>query len=151
MSARISVHGLTIALALLAGALRPQTVEAGDVASGDLAVVVSARNPLDSLSQAELTAIFLGRATHFPNGRPAVPVDQRQGAAREAFYAAYLGRTPAQMKSHWSKILFTGRGSPPREVAGSAEVRALVARDPTAIGYLERQLAGPDVKILRIE
>ena len=59
------------------------------------------------------TDIFLGRATRFPNGLLAVPIDQVEGsAAREEFYTRFVGKSAAQMKAYWSKIIFTGRGQP---------------------------------------
>lgn len=138
---------LALALLLLAG-----VASANDIESSEVVVVVTARSPLESLSQAALSDIFLGRTSRFPDGRPAVPLDLREGsAARAEFYEAYLGRSAAQMKAHWSKIIFTGRGSPPREVADGLEMRRLVAQDPRAIGYLHLSLIDDSVKKVRIE
>jgi hypothetical protein len=48
------------------------------------------------------------------------------------------GKTPALLKAHWSKMVFTGRGQPPREASDSAAVRRRVAGNPELIGYIER-------------
>ena len=53
------------------------------------------------------------------------------------------------MKSHWSKILFTGRGQPPRMVPNSAEVKKVLAANPFAIGYIEDTEIDPSVRVLR--
>jgi ABC-type phosphate transport system substrate-binding protein len=145
---RIVRRALVVAMVLMSGG-----IYAADVAAGnDVVVVVSARRPLTALSRSELTDIFLGRRSRFPDGGEAVPVDLRGGAeARTEFYSTYLGRSAAQMKAYWSKMIFTGRGSPPREVPDAVEMRRLVAEDPRSIGYLERSLADDTVKILRIE
>jgi hypothetical protein len=55
------------------------------------------------------------------------------------------------MKAYWSKLVFTGRGNPPREVANVEALRRLVAGDPNAIGYLERSLVDSRLRIVRIE
>jgi len=145
---RIVRRVLVVAMILMSGGIC-----AADLAGGnDVVVVVSARHPLTALSRSELTDIFLGRSRRFPDGGEAIPVDLRGDAkARTAFYSAYLGRSAAQMKAYWSKLIFTGRGAPPREVVDAVEMRRLVAEDPRSIGYLERSLANDTVKILRIE
>ncbi len=125
--------------------------DAADPVLGDVVVVVAAGTPVESLDKRDLEDIFLGRTSTFPDGRPAMPVDLREGTpAREAFYRVFLGQSPAKMKAHWSKIVFTGRGSPPREVS-SAAARELIAGDGRAIGYLERALADSSVKIVEVQ
>lgn len=137
---------VALAASLLGGA-------AGDVRSShEVVVVVSADSPLHALSRSELADIFLGRTARFPDGRAAVPLDQRDGSpARDEFYVAYLGRSAAQIKAHWSKAIFTGRGSPPRAVPESTRLRELVASNPGSIGYLERDQVDPGLRIVRID
>jgi ABC-type phosphate transport system substrate-binding protein len=113
----------------------------------DLVVVVSARSPVAALRADQVAAIFLGQAPRFPNGLPATALDQPIGSAeRDQFYLRVAGKTPALLKAHWSKMVFTGRGQPPRELAGSAEVRKAVAEDPALIGYIEREALDPSVR-----
>jgi ABC-type phosphate transport system substrate-binding protein len=119
--------------ALLLGAL------AGTSDAADLVVIVSARNPVAALRADQVAAIFLGQSVRFPDGTEAVPYDQRLGAAmRDEFYARVTSKTPALLKAHWSKMVFTGRGQPPAELTDSVAVRRKVADDPEAIGYIDR-------------
>jgi ABC-type phosphate transport system substrate-binding protein len=107
--------------------------------AADLVVIVSARNPVTALRPEQVAAIFLGQSARFPDGAEAVPYDMRLGAAlRDEFYARVTNKTPALLKAHWSKMVFTGRGQPPAELSDSAAVRRKVAEDPDAIGYIER-------------
>jgi ABC-type phosphate transport system substrate-binding protein len=120
--------------ALLLGALAG--VPAG---AADLVVIVSARNPVATLRADQVAAIFLGQSARFPDGAEAVPYDMRLGAAlRDEFYSRVTNKTPALLKAHWSKMVFTGRGQPPAELFDSAAVRRRVAEDLDAIGYIER-------------
>ncbi|WEF35088.1 hypothetical protein [Pseudoduganella chitinolytica] len=50
------------------------------------------------------------------------------------------------MKAYWTKMIFTGRGQPPREAPNSAAVRRLVADNPGMIGYIERAALDPSVR-----
>jgi ABC-type phosphate transport system substrate-binding protein len=107
--------------------------------AADLVVIVSARNPVTALRAEQVAAIFLGQSVRFPDGTEAVPYDLRLGAPiRDEFYARVTNKTPALLKAHWSKLVFTGRGQPPAELPDSAAVRRKVAGDLDAIGYIER-------------
>jgi ABC-type phosphate transport system substrate-binding protein len=115
--------------------------------AGDLVVIVSARSPVEAMRADQVAAIFLGQAPRFPNGAVATALDQPLGSPeRDGFYLRVAGKTPALLKAHWSKMVFTGRGQPPRELAGSAAVRKAVAEDPALIGYIEREALDPSVR-----
>jgi ABC-type phosphate transport system substrate-binding protein len=115
----------------------------------DVVAVVSSKSPVVVLSKNQVAEIFLGKTTRFPDGTLALPLDQREGSpARDEFYARFAGRSPAQIKSHWAKIVFTGRGIPPRTVSDSVEARKLIAANPQVIGYMERRDIDNSVKVL---
>jgi ABC-type phosphate transport system substrate-binding protein len=117
--------------------------------AGDVVAVVSAKSPITSLSAREVADIFLGRTTRFPDGTHAVPIDlNEEEPAREKFYTDFTGKSPAQVKAHWSKIIFTGRGQPPRQASSSVEARKLVAENPNAIGYIDSSLVDKSVRVL---
>lgn len=121
-------------------------------AAVDLVVVVSADNPITSLSQNQLADIFLGRSAQFPDGRRAVPLDQVEGSPlREAFTAGILHRTAAQVRAHWARIVFTGRGRPPRDISDGDAVKQAVAGDPNAIGYIDRRMVDDSVVVVAVE
>ena len=116
----------------------------------DVVAVVSAKSTVTVLSKNQVADIFLGKTTRFPNGSPAVPIDQAEtSAVREAFYEQFTGKSAAQMRAHWSKIIFTGRGKPPKAVANNIVARTLIAASPQTIGYIERASVDGSVKILQ--
>ncbi|MEO8523969.1 MAG: phosphate ABC transporter substrate-binding protein [Caldimonas sp.] len=116
--------------------------------AGDVVAVVSAKSPVTVLTKAQIADIFLGKANRYPDGGPAVPIDLAEGSpARDEFYVKYAGKSPAQVKAHWSKIIFTGRGQPPQEAANTADLKKRVADSPGAIGYLESNLVDGSVKV----
>jgi ABC-type phosphate transport system substrate-binding protein len=116
------------------------TATAG-TATAEVVVVVSARSTISALSRNQVTDIFLGKLRHFPDGTPARPLDMAEGSvARDQFYAMFAGRSAAQVKAYWSKIIFTGRGQPPPTVSGAMELKRRVAANTAAIGYIDRSL-----------
>lgn len=135
---RLGVAVLGLALSMGAGA-----------AVADVVAVVSARSPVTALSKDQVADIFLGKTALFPDGEQAVPIDQAEGSvARDEFYARFTGKSAAQIKAHWSKIIFTGRGQPPKEVPDGIEARKRVAENPNAIGYIEQNLVDGSVRVL---
>lgn len=121
-------------------------------AAADVVAVVSSTNPVTTLAKHQTVDIFLGKTNHFPDGRQAVPIDQVEGSsARNEFYARFADMSPAQVKAHWSKVIFTGRGMPPREAADSVEVRNFVAARPDAIGYIDQAVVDDSVKVLLVK
>jgi ABC-type phosphate transport system substrate-binding protein len=121
-------------------------------AGAEAVVVVSARSSVNTLSKNQIVDIFLGRMHQFPNDGPVEPVDQTEGSAtRDEFYLNFSGQSPAQIKAYWSKIIFTGRGQPPREVQNGLQVKKFVAAHPNAIGYIQDKLVDDSVKVLHVK
>jgi ABC-type phosphate transport system substrate-binding protein len=132
---------LALALALAVGMV--------DVARADVVLVVSAKSPVGELSHNQAADIFLGKTSRFPNGDLAVPIDQAEGArTRDEFYLMLVGKSPAQVKAHWSKLIFTGRGQPPKEIIDSKAIKRTIANSTRFIGYIDRSAVDSSVKVV---
>ena len=122
---------------------------ASAVAMADVVAVVSAKSSVTALSKSQLVDIFLGKTNRFPDGTQAAPIDQAEGsAARDEFYDKIVGKTAAQIKAYWSKIIFTGRGQPPPTVSSPAEMKKRISDNPAAIGYLDRSMVDDSVRVV---
>jgi ABC-type phosphate transport system substrate-binding protein len=118
-------------------------------AFADVVPVVSSKSAVDELSRDQVVDIFLGKADRFPNGQPAVPIDQAEGSElRDTFYMQFANRSAAQLKAYWSKIVFTGKGQPPREVSPTEKVKRVLASNPHSIGYIDRADVDSNVKVV---
>jgi ABC-type phosphate transport system substrate-binding protein len=123
-----------------------------EATEAEVVVVVSAKNPVNKLSQNEVLDIFLGKANRFPDGSMAVPIDRNEDAAiRAEFYSKFADKSPAQIKAYWSSIIFTGRGQPPREFSNNAELKKYLVENPSAIGYIDRDSLDSGIKALQIQ
>lgn len=117
----------------------------------DLVVIVSAKSPVTELRQQQVADIFLASNQRFPQGGEAIALDQRLGSSqRDQFYSRVAARSPAQMKDHWSRAIFTGRGQPPREASNNADVRRQVAHNPALIGYIDRSALNSSVRAVLV-
>lgn len=112
-------------------------------------VVVIAGKSVGDMSKDQVSDIFLGKSTTIPGGGTAVPVDQPESSPlRDEFYSKVTGKSASQAKSLWSKLAFTGKGTPPKEMGSSAEVKKTVAGTPGAIGYIEKAAVDDSVKVV---
>jgi ABC-type phosphate transport system substrate-binding protein len=119
------------------------------VQAGDIVVIVASGSPVNTLSVAQVSDIFLAKSGTFPAGGPAVPIDQADGSAiRTEFYAKATGKSPELLKAYWSKMIFTGQGEPPREIADSDKIKKLVANNPRYIGYIDKSNVDTSVKVV---
>ena len=115
--------------------------------ASEIVVIVSAGNQAGAMRQDQVADIFLGQTGHFPDGREVVALDQGIGSdIRDQFYLKVASKTPALLKAYWTKMIFTGRGQPPRELSGSNAVRKLVAANPNLIGYIDRSALDRSVR-----
>jgi ABC-type phosphate transport system substrate-binding protein len=116
-------------------------------ANAEVAVIVKPKNPAASHTAQQVAALYLGNATTFPSGGPAAMADQPEAAGiRGDFYQKATGRTVAQVRATWARITFTGKGTPPKELKSDADVKAFVAADPRAIGYVDASAVDGSVK-----
>ncbi|RZT11004.1 hypothetical protein SAMN05216319_0526 [Duganella sp. CF402] len=124
---------------------------AASVSAAEFVVVVSAKNPVATLRAEQVAAIFLSQTGRFPGGEEATALDLPVGSPlRDEFYNKIAARTPALMKAYWTKMVFTGRGQPPRELPNSAAVRRMVADNPAMIAYIDRAALDASVKAIQV-
>ncbi len=117
-------------------------------ALSEIAVVVHPNND-NALTKADVTRIFLGKKRAYPNGSEAIPVDQTDGSAvRSRFVQTMLKKNDQQIKAYWAQLLFTGKGTPPKDVGGGAEVKALISKNPALIGYIDVSEVDDSVKVV---
>lgn len=96
-----------------------------------------------ALTKDQVAAVYLGRSNDLK------PVDLPPGTpARDAFYKKATDRDEAQIKAVWSRVVFTGKGQPPKEMPDAAAVKKAVAADPKAVGYIDKAAVDASVKVV---
>jgi len=114
----------------------------------DVAVVVHPSNSA-ALDADAIAQIYLGRSKSFPDGKPALPVGHAEGSPATAiFNQKVLNKSNSQIKAYWSKLVFTGKGTPPKELGSDAEIVELVSQNPNVIGYVSKASVSDKVKVL---
>jgi len=141
MKNSIQYLGVLVAALILSSTAR--------VAMAEAVVIVAAGSPITALTAEQVGELFLGRTSSFPSGSAATPIDQTDGSAvREEFYTKVVNKSGAQVKAYWAKIVFTGKGQPPKDAGDSAGVKKAVAANPAAVGYVDKNVVDGSVKIV---
>jgi ABC-type phosphate transport system substrate-binding protein len=120
-------------------------------ANAEAVLVVAENSPIHKLSRHEVADIFLGNSRNQPRLGKVVPLDLAQEELRQEFYQAYLGKSLPQVKAHWAKIIFTGRGYPPRTVSNAEELKNVLRDNPNAVGYAERSAVDGTLRIVKLD
>ena len=128
---------------LLNAALAAAILGASLPALAEVVVVVNPKAPETTMSKDQVAQFFLGKSSAM------TPVDQPEDApVRAEFYKKVTDKDASQAKALWSKLVFTGKATMPKEVANSAAVKAAVAANPKAIGYMEKSAVDGTVKVV---
>jgi len=119
----------------------------------EVVVIVNPSNPLTVISVDDVKKIYLGKKKFFPGGgAKVIPGDQPKGTeSRKFFYAGIIGKSESKLKSYWSRLIFTGKGTPPKVIGHDTVVKEWVAGQPKAIGYIMRSAVDDSVKVLDLK
>jgi len=102
-----------------------------------------------SLDKKAISKLYLGKSKKFDNGRTALLLNAAKGSpVRDEFNKKVIGRSSSQMNAHWSKLVFTGKGTPPKEIDSSSEIVSTVAENKDTIGYVESSAVTDAVKVI---
>jgi ABC-type phosphate transport system substrate-binding protein len=128
---------------LMTAVLAAGAIGAAVPAMAEVVVVVNPKAAESSMTRDQVAQFFLGKSTAM------TPIDQADSAPiRAEFYKKVADKDAAQAKALWSKLVFTGKASMPKEVGNSDEVKKAVAANPKAIGYIEKSAVDASVKVV---
>lgn len=117
--------------------------------ANEIAVIVNPKNAAAKISAEQLNSIFMGKNKALPEFGSITAINQSEGKAiRDEFLAKITGKSDAQLKAYWAKVVFTGIGEPLKEVASDADVKRLVAANPNMIGYIDKSLVDSNVAVV---
>jgi len=125
---------------VLAGSILAVGISAS---AAEIVVIVNPANPATAMTATQASQFFLGKSTMF------TPVDQSESSSiRAEFYKKISDKDLSEVKTIWSKLVFTGKAAAPKELHSSADVKKAVAANPTGIGYIERSAVDSTVKVV---
>jgi hypothetical protein len=115
---------------------------AAPAAQADIVIITSA-GATAAPSVEQVCQVFLGKL------KSPTPITlPEQHPARDEFYSKACKKDPVQVRAMWGKLIFTGTGTPPKEVASGAEMKKAVAANPASVGYLDKKDVDASVKVI---
>ena len=115
----------------------------------EVAVIVNTGNS-SQISDDDIKRMFLGKNKTFSNGESVKAINLKSGnAVREDFERKILGKSSSQVKAYWSKLIFSGKAKPLKELASASEVLSMVASTPNAIAYIDASKVDSSVKVVK--
>lgn len=120
------------------------------VAAGaaEIAVIVNKDNG-NAVDRALLEKIYRGDLTQWPDGGRIELLNLPENSEeRASFTTSLYGKSVTSLKAIWAVKLYSGRGTPPREVSSDTEVKSAVSSSKNAIGYIKATDVDGSVRVI---
>ncbi len=107
-------------------------------ARAEIAVIVNAQNPINSISRSQLSDYFLKRVRSWPDGVPMRFFDRSDSDVRRAFLRNIVRKSSRDIDMFWiGQKLYSGQ-SAPTQVSSDSTTEIMVSRFPGGIGYVSK-------------
>lgn len=113
----------------------------------DVAVIVNPSNA-STVDADTIKKIYLGKSKSFSNGDKVNPINQDGTSVADEFNDKVVGKSSSQLNAYWSKLVFTGKGTPPEKLTTDQAVIDFVAANNDAIGYVDSAKVTDKVKVI---
>ena len=113
----------------------------------DIAVVISSKCTVDSLSEQEVKRIFLAK-TYRINGKKVKVVELKNAVYKSRFYKNVVNKSMDELRSYWVNLVFTGRAKPPTQLLSVEKLVSKINENSLVITYLSADQVTKDMKVL---
>lgn len=118
-------------------------------ALAEISIIANPASGASELDAKTAKKLFLGKTKSVPGMDSVTLVSQIEASSTTAeFTQKITKKTLSQYKSYWSRMIFSGKAVPPKELANDAEVKAYVASHADAVGYIDAGNVDDSVKVL---
>ncbi len=115
-------------------------------------VIVHPANNVTALDRDFVRDAFLKKVATWRNDETIRPVDlHRRLPLRARFTRELLQKTPTQLRSYWNRLIFSGKGVPPPELASEEAVVSYVLSNRGAVGYVSPTTNPRGAKVVRLK
>ena len=99
----------------------------------------------------QIMDIFLGAKREWSDNTKIKFVVLDDEVVHPEFTKKYLSKSSKQFQAYWKKMVFTGKGSPPKKFEEIEKLVEYVANTKGAVGYISKSTAIDNVKIIDVE
>ena len=116
--------------------------------AADFVIIANPSVPATTLTQDDLSDIYLLRTNVWDNGTRIVPINREAGSnARTVFSARILRQPQSSLNAYWDKMHYKGM-TPPLIQESDKAVLAFVQKVPGAIGYVSTSIELKNVRVV---
>lgn len=118
------------------------------------ALIVTIVHPdvsINAISRGDLKEIYYGKLRRWPDGNRVIPVIYQESSALAAYTQHNFSQSVTQFSTYWKRLVFTGRGSPPKSMSSADAVVDFVASNPGAIGFCPEEEVKEGVKRISVQ
>lgn len=113
----------------------------------EVAVIVNPANA-NQIDANTIKKIYLGKSKSFADGMKVNPVNQGSNSVADEFNDKVVGKSGSQLNAYWSKLIFTGKGTPPEKLSNDQAVIDFVSSNKDGIGYIDSAKVTDSVKVI---
>lgn len=117
--------------------------------AADVVLIANSSIGASSLSKGDVKSIFLAKKKSVDGVNVKLATLKDDDISRQ-FFKAYVGKTPSQFSSYYKKLVFTGKGKPPKAMSSEADMIAYVARTIGAMGFVSAGAVTDAVKSIQV-
>lgn len=120
--------------------------------TADLVVVTAKTNKLTSISRNDLKLAFLGKLKKWPDGGDKINlVLAKKGETVDELLSTIVDMNSGTFKRHWQKMVFTGKGKPPKRVTGDEAVTEYIDENNDYVGVVNSKSKLPEgLKVIKL-
>lgn len=142
----------TLALVAAFSAVGPAVVADPERPGPAFLIIVHPSNGVSAVDRDFVRDAFLKKVATWRNNETIRPVDvHRRLPLRARFTRDLLQKTPTQLRSYWNRLIFSGKGVPPPELASEEAVVAYVLANRGAVGYVSASTNPRGAKVVRLK
>ncbi len=101
-----------------------------------------------SLTRDDVKKIYSGKKTKWGNNETIVVTVLDGSDAHKAFLKEFVKKSPTQFKLTWKKMMFTGKGTPPKKFKDMKSLVEFVEKTDGAIGYITPDMKSDGIKVI---
>ena len=121
------------------------------VAYADVVIVCNKSVSETSLTKKELRQIFLGKRVKWSDGTNIRFVTLDNPDIHNEFLKKYLQKDGSQWNIYWKRMIFTGRGMPPKQLDSPDMMNEYISNTTGAIGYIDSKDKAIYVKTIEVK
>ena len=121
---------------------------AATTVNAEILVVVGKASPIENINERDVSNIFLAKTNHLADGSLITPLKLSDQNYESNFYHKISGKTPSQLSSYWTTLIFTGKGKPPKEFNDKKKLVEELTKNPSAIAYLPAEQLSDQMKVI---